>query len=163
MEPQNGPPGGASQRESPGLAAWVKEVIEADRRKWGGMTLGAHARLGLAELREAASLQSGSEAATPLGMWGTMTPGEVGAARQDGPQRGPLEDEPENAPPSPGDIAYGREGGSVYGPTAQPGQDRGSVYGDRQPDAPLPSPSAIAKDQQRDLPARQDRDLGRGR
>lgn len=154
MEPRSG---------SPGLAAWLKEVAEADRRKWGGMTLGAHARLGLGELREAVSLKSGNEAVTPLGMWGTMTPGEVGAARQDDPQRGALEDEPERAPPSPGDIAYGRDGGSIYGRASEADREHSSVYGGRPADTPLPSPGDIAKEQQRDLPARQERDLGRGR
>lgn len=71
----------------------LSELIEADRKKVGGMTAGAMARLGLAELRQATALD-GSVAAntpTPLGIYGTLTPGEVSAARQEGTVHGPAE------------------------------------------------------------------------
>jgi hypothetical protein len=75
-----------AQQQQPGLlsrvAAGVKEFVEADKKKIGGMTFGAHMRLGLAELRAAAALGGNVEQPTPLGMYGTMTPGEVGAARE---------------------------------------------------------------------------------
>jgi hypothetical protein len=72
-------------KPKPGLIAWLQRFIEADRKKWGGMSLGAHFRLGLAELREIFSLGGNVAQPTPLGMFGTVTPGEVAASRQDDP------------------------------------------------------------------------------
>ena len=59
----------------------VENMIEKDRQKWGGMTPGTMGRLGLAELREAVSFGGNVAQPTPYGMYGTLTPGEVGAAR----------------------------------------------------------------------------------
>lgn len=65
------------------LAGRVQAAIENDRKKIGGMHAGAMARQGLAELRQAASLE-GTVAQPPgLGLYGTITPGEVSMARQE--------------------------------------------------------------------------------
>ncbi len=75
-----------AQQQQPGLlsrvGAAVKEFVAEDRKKLGGMTPGAMVRLGVAELRGAFSLGGNVEQPTPLGMYGTLTPGEVGAARE---------------------------------------------------------------------------------
>ena len=73
------------------LGQRVQQAIEADRKKPGGMTFGAHGRLGLAELRQAVALGGSvtEQTQTPLGMYGTVTPGEVSAARQESTVHGP--------------------------------------------------------------------------
>jgi len=66
------------------LAERTGEMIEADQKKIGGLTLNAMTRLGLAEIRQAASLEGSVAQQTPYGIWGAqMTPGEVSAARQE--------------------------------------------------------------------------------
>lgn len=66
--------------------AEVSDFVKEDRQKLGGMTMGAHGRLGLAELREAFSMGGNIEQPTPYGMYGAVTPGEVAAGRQDDKQ-----------------------------------------------------------------------------
>ena len=89
----------------------VGQIIEADRKKWGGVTPGAMGRLGLAELREAFTLGGNINPPTPLGMYGTKTPGEVGAARDNDVGVRHMEEE---SLPSPGHLAASR------GRTARP-------------------------------------------
>lgn len=72
----------------------VRQFAEEDRKKIGGMSLGASARLGLEELRQAVALDGSvaDRTQTPLGMYGTITPGEVSTAREDdGTVHGPKE------------------------------------------------------------------------
>lgn len=73
------------------LMGRIKEMAENDRQKIGGMTLGASARLGLAELRDAVAIDGSvsDRTQTPLGMYGTLTPGEISAARQETTAQGP--------------------------------------------------------------------------
>ena len=76
------------------LAARVQQAVEADQKKIGGMTFGASARLGLEELRQGVSLEGSvaDQTATPYGMYGTQTPGEVAQAREnEGTVHGPAE------------------------------------------------------------------------
>jgi hypothetical protein len=138
--------------QKPGFWQRVGQFIENDRKKWGGMALGAHARLGMAEIRELGNPAAGSVAQpTPLGMYGTATPGEVGAAREQQPE-GPvrrMEEEPSHASPtprSPSAIAEGK--GGIHG--EQTGKDRGfgTVHG-HQPGRP---PSEIAGNPMPDIP-----------
>src|SRR5213080_2768770 len=106
-------PGG--EEPNPGLVqrGWnaVQEFLAEDRKKWGGMTPGAMGRLGLAELREAVSLGGNVAQPTPLGMYGTLTPGEVGEARDTNPRIRQMEEEPlmndNGRLPSPSEIAEG--------------------------------------------------------
>jgi hypothetical protein len=95
----------------------MSDFLEGDRKKLGGMTPGAMTRLGLAELREAVSLDSGNEGSTPYGMYGTLTPGEVAAERRDDPQVQQLEqemgDHKADRAMTPGEIAM--EGGTIFG------------------------------------------------
>ena len=143
------PPADESEAEQPpGLMERVQQFVEDDRRKWGGMTPGAMGRLGLAELRDAVSLGGNVDPATPYGMYGTLTPGEVAAGRQDTPQEesvlGPAYEyspdmaagvhESAGAQASPGDIADDK---SIYG--AEQGHSA------NQAGAP-PSPGDIADD-----------------
>jgi hypothetical protein len=67
------------------ISTTIQQMIENDRQKIGGLTLGASARLGLEEVRQAVALDGSvsDQTQTPLGMYGTLTPGEVGAARAD--------------------------------------------------------------------------------
>lgn len=67
------------------LAGRVQRAVEADRKKIGGMTAGAMARQGLAELRQAVAVDGSvaDQTQTQLGMYGTLTPGEVSAARHE--------------------------------------------------------------------------------
>jgi hypothetical protein len=141
-------------RETPGflstvgqVAKAVGELIEADRKKLGGMTLGAHARLGLAELREAVSHDSSIAQSTPYGMWGTLTPGEIAAGREADPQTMTLEPRAENSPlPSPSEIAedrgpYGRDDAhaALYGEQTQSNDAQptpGDIADDHSPDTP---------------------------
>jgi hypothetical protein len=119
----------AGEEQKPGLLkrGWDKlqELIADDRKKWGGMTAGAMFRLGLAELREALSWNGGRIAPpTPLGMYGTLTPGEVGVAREiKNANIRQMEEEPlmnDNQPlPSPSEIADGKASASVHGETQQ--------------------------------------------
>ena len=105
----------------PGLLrqAWDKlqQAVEADRKKWGGMTAGAMGRLGLAELRELFSPGGNIAQQTPYGMYGTLTPGEVGAARDGDANVWRLN---EHALPSPGELAdrraspHGQEHGDEH-------------------------------------------------
>jgi hypothetical protein len=126
----------AGQQQQPGLLkqAWDKAVqfVEADRKKLGGMTFGAMARLGLAEIREASSMGGNVAQPTPYGMYGTLTPGEVGAARHDDPNVAQMEE----ALPTPSQIADGKSSRTVSG--------------DQQQKQNVTSPSDIAegKDQQ---------------
>src|SRR3954471_19508977 len=84
-----------AQDRKPGLVgrAWagVQQFVEEDRKKIGGMTLGAMARLGLAEFREVFSPGGNIAQPTPYGMYGTLTPGEVSSARD--PQAPQMEEE----------------------------------------------------------------------
>jgi hypothetical protein len=62
----------------------IGQMIEDDQKKIGGLTVSAMARLGLAELRQAMSMEGTIAQPTPYGIWGAqMTPGEVSAARQE--------------------------------------------------------------------------------
>jgi hypothetical protein len=130
----------AGQEQKPGFIqqAWNKaaEFIEEDQKKWGGMTPGAMFRLGVAELREAASLGGNVAQPTPLGMYGTLTPGEVGAAREN--ENGDVrrwEEEPlrkhHQRFPSPSEIVEGKSSASIHGQTPQAGKQN------------LPSPGEI--------------------
>lgn len=65
------------------LAGRVQAAIENDRKKIGGMHAGAMARQGLAELRQAASLEGTVAQPAGMGLYGTITPGEVSMARQE--------------------------------------------------------------------------------
>jgi hypothetical protein len=104
----------AGQEQKPGLMQRVQQFLEADRKKAGGMTPGAMFRLGVAELREAVSMGGNVAQPTPLGMYGTLTPGEVGAARDNDPKVREMEQE---ALPSPSRIAEGKSSASVHGET----------------------------------------------
>ena len=79
----------------------MADVIGAMKEWWddlhvGDGTLGASARLGLSELRNAVSLGADSvEAPTPYGMYGAITPMEVSDART-----GNEEPQPEQAAPA---------------------------------------------------------------
>jgi hypothetical protein len=127
----------AEQEERPGLIARAQGFIQSDRQKWGGMSVGAHARLGLAELRQAVSLGGNVEQATPFGMWGNVTPGEIAAGRQSDSSAAASDQEPSL---SPADIANDR---GLYGPDHEAGMDRGSVHGEH-----LATPADIANDRQ---------------
>jgi hypothetical protein len=119
----------AVEEQKPGLLnrGWDKlqELIADDRKKWGGMTAGAMFRLGLAELREALSWNGGRIAPpTPLGMYGTLTPGEVGVAREiKNANIQQMEEEPlmndNQRLPSPSEIADGKASASAHGETQQ--------------------------------------------
>jgi hypothetical protein len=119
----------AGDEQKPGLLTrgWdrLQELIADDRKKWGGMTAGAMFRLGLAELREAFSLNGGRIAPpTPLGMYGTLTPGEVGVAREiKNANIRQMEEEPlmndNQRLLSPSEIADGKTSASVHGETQQ--------------------------------------------
>jgi hypothetical protein len=148
-----------AQQQQPGLlsraVAAVKEFVEEDRKKIGGMTLGAHARLGLAELRGAFSLGGNVEQPTPLGMYGTLTPGEVGAARENenGDVRR-MEEEPR------------RQDARALTPS-EIGRDPGPLGKDReQANAQDMKPSEIARDNTQQRPEQdqsREREQGRGR
>jgi hypothetical protein len=127
-------------------AAAVGELIEADRKKLCGMTLGSTVRLGLSELREAVSLESRIAQPTPYGMWGTLTPGEVAAGRDPDSLATTMDQETwMTSLPSPSEIAedrgpYGRDGAhaALYGEqtqskTVQP--TPGDIADDHTPDA----------------------------
>jgi hypothetical protein len=130
-------PGG--EEPNPGLAqrGWnaLQAFLAEDRKKWGGMTPGAMVRLGLAELREAFSFGGNVAPPTPLGMYGTLTPGEVGEARDTNPRIRQMEEEPlmndnQHSPSSSG-IAEGHG----MAPQAQ------GAYGrDAARPGPVPSP-----------------------
>ncbi len=145
----------AGQEQKPGFMqqAWnkVEQFVEADRKKAGGMTLGAMGRLGVAELREAVSMGRNVAQPTPLGMYGTMTPGEVGAAREHEPSDvRRMEEEPL---PSPSRIAEGKASGSVHGDQQQASKQN------------LPSPGEISEGQgqQQNQGHQQGREHGQGR
>ena len=134
---------------SPGLMAQFQQLLDDDRHKWGGMTAGAMGRLGLAELREAVSLDSGNEAATPYGMYGTLTPGEVGEMRREAPEAPAMDQEfsvlGEDRGPTPGDIAglagrFGADAGAVYG-RGDDGMTPGDIAREEAVYAPDPDPS----------------------
>jgi hypothetical protein len=74
----------SAQNAMESLSSTIKQMIENDRQKIGGLTFGASARLGLEELRQAVSLDGSisDQTQTPLGVYGTLTPGEISAARQ---------------------------------------------------------------------------------
>src|SRR5579864_6833774 len=57
-------------------------------RKWGAGHVGAMARLGLKELRNAVNPSRESVADTEIGLYGTLTQGEIAEARE-GPGTGP--------------------------------------------------------------------------
>jgi hypothetical protein len=144
----------AGEEQKPGLMqrVWnaVQKFLEEDRKKWGGMTPGAMLRLGLAELREAFSFGGNIAQPTPLGMYGTLTPGEVGEARDTNPRIQQMEQESRmndnQRLPSPSEIAEGRgvtarEQGNVHSRA----DAAGSIHGDQKQN--LPSPSEIADSQ----------------
>lgn len=141
--------------QKPGFWQRVGQFIANDRKKMGGMTFGASMRLGLAEIRELGNPAAGSVAQpTPLGMYGTATPGEIGAAR-DSTQEGSvrrMEEEPSHAsstPRSPSAIAEGK--GGIHGQQAGKDRGMGTVHGHQ----PSRSPSEIADNPMPDIP-RQD-------
>jgi hypothetical protein len=76
------------------VSAAVGRFVERDRQKIGGMSLGASARLGLAELRQAFTIEGSiaDKTPTPLGMYGALTPGEISAARQESTVHGPAQE-----------------------------------------------------------------------
>jgi hypothetical protein len=74
----------------------IGEALESEHKKIGGMHAGGMARLGLAELRQAASMEGSvaDHTQSPYGLYGTITPGEVTAARsEEGTAHGPAEAE----------------------------------------------------------------------
>lgn len=119
------------QDEKPGFFARVANFVQNDRQKWGGLSLAAHARLGLSELRQAVSLGGNVEQPTPYGMWGNITPGEIASGRQADSSAAPMDHELSQH--TPGDIANDR--GSVHGEERQAGNE------------PALTPSDIANDQ----------------
>jgi hypothetical protein len=129
------PAGGDEQQQKPGLMqrGWdgLQQFLAEDRKKWGGMTPGAMFRLGLAELREAFSLGGNVAQPTPLGMYGTLTPGEVGSARDNDPNVRQLEEEPimndNQRLPSPSEIADGRTAAAMHGGQQQAGKVHGET------------------------------------
>jgi len=145
----------AGQEQKPGFIrqAWNKaaEFIEEDHKKMGGMTPGAMFRLGVAELREAASLGGNVAQPTPLGMYGTLTPGEVGAAREN--ENGDVRRWEEEPLPSPSRIAEGKASASRYGDQQQAGKQN------------LPSPGEIdeGQGQQQNQGRQQGREHGQSR
>jgi hypothetical protein len=122
--------GGDEQK--PGLMqrGWdgLQQALAEDRKKWGGMTPGAMFRLGLAELREAFSPGGNITQPTPLGMYGTLTPGEVGSARDNDPNVRQMEEEPimndDQRLPSPSEIADGQTAAAMHGGQQQAAQAR---------------------------------------
>jgi hypothetical protein len=152
-----------NQEPRPGLGQRVSELLEADRQKLGGMTFGAMFRLGLAELREAFSPGGNIAQSTPLGMYGTMTPGEVGTAREAKADLRQMEEEPLR----PSSIARDP---APHG--ADLGQDKAlsrpsEIARERGPDGPDQTqgnahekPGNIARD---NTPARPERDDGQER
>jgi hypothetical protein len=154
----------SNSEPKPGLLQKVGQLIEEDRKKWGGMTPGALGRLGLSEVREVFSFGGNIAQPTPHGMYGTLTPGEVAAERRDDPHVQQLEQEPHTAVatkgtlPTPSEIAEASRG-SVHGdpqasievaksPSEIAAASRGSVYGEAQQatEQILPSPSDIGRD-----------------
>jgi hypothetical protein len=144
---QSLPRTGCGERK-PGLMERARQFIEEDRKKWGGMTPGAMARLGLAELREAFSLGGNIAQPTPYGMYGNVTPGEVGDARADDPNVRRMDEEPhmkdKHNQPTPSQVIdnskavlpdrQGQQQGNAMG------QDKGSVHGDS---GRTPTPSQV--------------------
>jgi hypothetical protein len=63
-------------------------------RKWGEGHLAAMARLGLKELRNAANPSRESIADSEIGLYGSLTQGEIAQARS-GPGSGPEEESPQ--------------------------------------------------------------------
>jgi hypothetical protein len=88
-------------------------------------------RLGLAELREAFSPGGNIAQPTPLGMYGTLTPGEVGSARDTDPNVRQLEEEPlmndNQRLPSPSEIADGKTAAAMHGGQQQAGKVHGET------------------------------------
>src|SRR5262245_32223922 len=109
----------------------LQQALAEDRKKWGGMTPGAMFRLGLAELREAFSLGGNIAQPTPLGMYGTLTPGEVGSARDNDPNVRQMEEEPimtdNQRLPSPSEIADGKTAAATHGGQQQAGKVHGET------------------------------------
>lgn len=105
------------------LAGRVQRAIENDRKKAGGMTFGASARLGLAEIRLVAAMPGSvaEQTQTPLGMYGTLTPGEVSAARQEGGAADGVELEAVEAGASADPVSRGRESAGASGPKGETG------------------------------------------
>ncbi len=108
------------------------EPSEPAKAKIGEGSLNAFMRLGLAEVRQAVSLEGSVAQPTPYGMFGQVTPGEVAQARE--PERGATVYGIENE--SSQDMSAGP---TVHG-AAEPGrsspsdiaEDRGStVHGER--------------------------------
>lgn len=108
------------------LAGRVQRAVEADRKKIGGMTAGAMARQGLAELRQAVAVDGSVADQTPtqLGMYGTLTPGEVSAARQDEAAAG--EDREQAATAEADPVARAQQAAAASGASAD---DRGRGAG----------------------------------
>jgi hypothetical protein len=160
-----------NQEQKPGFVQRVADFLEADRKKWGGMSPGAYFRLGLAELREAFSFGGNVAQSTPLGMYGTLTPGEVGTAREDNSNLRQMEEEPLR----PSDIARdpgprGPDQGQdrTFSKPSDIARDRGPEGAERGQSQGHEKPGDIARDNNRPTPEREDgqergRDMGRGR
>jgi hypothetical protein len=133
----------------------VQQFIDNDRKKIGGMHLGAMLRLGLAELREAFSWPGGTIAqSTPYGMLGTLTPGEVYSARKENLNTNLSHKDQTmdaNRMPTPSEIAYATDRG---GAGQDHGQERAQSHdqGERSQNS---SPSQIADSQQTSAPEQQ--------
>jgi hypothetical protein len=160
-----------NQEPRPGLGQRIADFLEADRKKLGGMSPGAYFRLGLAELREAFSFGGNIAQPTPLGMYGTLTPGEVGTAREENANLRQMEEEPLR----PSDIArdsglrgvdHGQD--KAFSKPSDIVRDRGPDGADQEQSKGHEKPSEIARDNSRSGPEREDgqergRDVERGR
>lgn len=144
----------ANDDKAPGLLDRIQAFVEADRRKPGGMSLDAHWRLGISELREVFNPGGNVAQSTPYGMFGTATPGEVGAMREAEPNVLRMDEEPALAHGrdlSPSQIADGvgvspqqEARGNVHGMIG--GQSTGTVFGESHGAGNPPSPGDIAAD-----------------
>lgn len=143
---------GEARERKPSLGERVKRFVENDRKKIGGMTFGASARLGLAELREAFNLGGNIVQPTPYGMYGTLTPGEVYTARKSDSEAQRMEEGARDAKGKAQGTVHGKK---PRGGTAHGGENRRT------------RPSDIARDNSveghdQDRGREQDRKRGRG-
>jgi hypothetical protein len=142
----------ATDARKPTLIERVREFIEADRQKLGGMTLGAWMRLGLAELREVFSPGGNVTQQTPYGMFGTLTPGEVAAGRQTDSSRQPefqaMEGELSRLP-TPAQLIDNAHAYQAERNGTEIDRERGAIQGDI---GPLPTPSQVIDNPQASLP-----------
>jgi hypothetical protein len=131
------------------------EMAEESKPKIGAGTLGAWFRLGLRELRGALYPESNIAQQTEYGMFGSLTPGEVAAARRDDPDVQRLDQEPVQAR-----QANGANPQRLLSPSeiVQASKPQASVHGtaSQAEDRNVQSPSEIAQDRQPYVPA-QDR------